>query len=62
MQVIEEMTKRMADGMAEFLEREVVTIADYDRYCYFVAGIVGIGLSRVIPFDLHKSIRFQQDV
>ena len=47
LQVIEELTKRMAEGMAEFIEREVVTVADYDRYCYFVAGIVGIGLSRV---------------
>ena len=33
--------------MAEFIEREVLTVKDYDLYCHFVAGLVGIGLSRV---------------
>ena len=41
------MTKRMVDGMAESIEQEDVSVADYARYCCFVAGIVGIGLSRV---------------
>lgn len=35
----------MADGMAEFQERKDVgglpTLADMDRYCYYVAGVVG---------------------
>ena len=33
--------------MAEFIEREVLTVKDYDLYCHYVAGLVGIGLSRV---------------
>lgn len=26
---------------------QVVTIADYDLYCHYVAGLVGIGLSQL---------------
>ena len=33
--------------MAEFIEREVVSIRDYDLYCHYVAGLVGIGLTQV---------------
>ena len=31
--------------MADFAERKLVTLNDYDHYCHYVAGIVGIGLS-----------------
>jgi farnesyl-diphosphate farnesyltransferase len=37
----------MGKGMAEFIEKEVLTVADYDLYCHYVAGLVGIGLSQV---------------
>ncbi|CAM6115159.1 unnamed protein product [Calypogeia fissa] len=46
-EVIKEMTERMGNGMAKFIEAEVETIADYDEYCHYVAGIVGLGLSRL---------------
>ena len=26
---------------------QVVTLKDYNRYCYYVAGLVGVGLSRL---------------
>jgi farnesyl-diphosphate farnesyltransferase len=45
--VIAEMTQRMGAGMAKFIESEVETVEDYDEYCHYVAGIVGIGLSRL---------------
>ncbi len=35
----------MGKGMSEFIEREVITLADWDLYCHYVAGLVGIGLS-----------------
>ena len=35
------------NGMADFIEKEVVTVADYDLYCHYVAGLVGVGLSEV---------------
>ena len=30
-QVIADITRRMGEGMAEFISKEVVTVADYDR-------------------------------
>eukprot|EP00003_Mantamonas_plastica_P012183 TRINITY_DN2212_c3_g1_i8.p1 TRINITY_DN2212_c3_g1~~TRINITY_DN2212_c3_g1_i8.p1 ORF type:complete len:335 (-),score=103.59 TRINITY_DN2212_c3_g1_i8:46-1050(-) len=45
--VIQDITKRMGEGMAEFQMRDVVTKADYDLYCHYVAGLVGIGLSKL---------------
>ena len=46
-QVIADIARRMGHGMAEFIESEVMSVADYDRYCHYVAGLVGIGLSQV---------------
>lgn len=45
--VIADITRRMGAGMADFIEKEVVTVADYDLYCHYVAGLVGVGLSEV---------------
>ena len=47
MQVIADITHRMGDGMADFIEKEVLTVRDYDLYCHYVAGLVGIGLCQV---------------
>ncbi len=47
-QVIADITRRMGEGMAEFIEKEVLTVKDYDLYCHYVAGLVGIGLSQVL--------------
>lgn len=44
---IVEITKRMGQGMAEFMKKDVKTIADFDLYCHYVAGLVGIGLTRL---------------
>ena len=45
-QVIADITRRMGAGMAKYIQQDVETIADYDEYCQFVAGLVGIGLSQ----------------
>jgi farnesyl-diphosphate farnesyltransferase len=45
--VIQEITERMGVGMAEFLNKKVDSMADWDRYCHYVAGLVGIGLSKL---------------
>jgi len=45
--------------MAEFIEREVETIADWDLYCHFVAGLVGIGLSRLFAESGLEDRQFQ---
>lgn len=63
--VIAEMTERMGNGMAKFIESEVITVDDYDEYCHYVAGIVGLGLTRLFhasgleafkPDDLSNSM------
>lgn len=43
--VISDITEKMADGMAKYANFRPDTIEDWDEYCYYVAGLVGIGLS-----------------
>lgn len=49
--VIGDITLRMATGMAEFVDKDLgqgtVDVGQYNRYCHFVAGLVGEGLSRL---------------
>jgi hypothetical protein len=49
--VIADICRRMGDGMAAFAGRDLregtVDVADYNLYCYYVAGLVGEGLSRL---------------
>jgi len=51
--VIKDITQKMGNGMAdyclnaEFNEVGVSSIADYDLYCFYVAGLVGEGLTRM---------------
>ncbi|DBB12544.1 TPA: hypothetical protein ACH3X3_005339 [Trebouxia sp. C0006] len=45
--VIADMTRRMGAGMAKYIQQHVESIAEYDEYCQFVAGLVGIGLSQL---------------
>ncbi|KAF9094221.1 bifunctional farnesyl-diphosphate farnesyltransferase/squalene synthase [Mortierella sp. AM989] len=47
--VIADITKRMGNGMAHYATAgiHVVTNADYDEYCHYVAGLVGLGLSEM---------------
>jgi farnesyl-diphosphate farnesyltransferase len=45
--IIQNITQQMGDGMAKFVEKRIETKQDYDEYCHYVAGLVGIGLSRL---------------
>lgn len=45
--VISETCQKMGCGMAEYLEKEVNSEREWDKYCHYVAGLVGIGLSRL---------------
>lgn len=51
--IIADITEKMGNGMAdyclnaEFNEKGVDKIHDYDLYCYYVAGLVGEGLTRM---------------
>lgn len=49
--VICDITRRMAAGMAEYVGKDLgqgtTDVVEYNRYCHFVAGLVGEGLSRL---------------
>jgi len=49
--IIADITQRMAHGMAEFVDKDLgegtKDVKEYNRYCHFVAGLVGEGLSRL---------------
>ncbi len=46
-EVITEITNEMAIGMNKYAHETVESYKDWDDYCYYVAGLVGIGLSRL---------------
>ncbi|KAF2007291.1 farnesyl-diphosphate farnesyl transferas-like protein [Amniculicola lignicola CBS 123094] len=51
--IIKDITKKMGNGMADYCNNAehnvngVNTIADYELYCHYVAGLVGEGLTRL---------------
>ncbi|ORX95756.1 farnesyl-diphosphate farnesyltransferase [Basidiobolus meristosporus CBS 931.73] len=45
--VIKDITQRMGNGMADFCDKRVSSTDDYNLYCHYVAGLVGIGLSKL---------------
>lgn len=55
---IADITKRMGAGMAKFIEKEVITMEDFDEYCHYVAGLVGIGLSNLWGTSKMESTEF----
>jgi len=56
--VIYDITKRMGLGMKEFIPKEVKTTDEYDLYCHYVAGLVGIGLSQLFAACKLESPKF----
>lgn len=58
--VIENITKQMGHGMADFAEKKILTTADYNLYCHYVAGLVGIGLSQIFSISGFESSSLSQ--
>lgn len=55
-EVITDITQRMAEGMNKYAHQEVGSYQDWDDYCHYVAGLVGIGLSQLfLASDLEHS-------
>lgn len=46
-QLITKITHKMAVGMNKYANKKVESYKDWDDYCYYVAGLVGIGLSKL---------------
>ncbi|KAI8074271.1 farnesyl-diphosphate farnesyltransferase [Gilbertella persicaria] len=65
--VIADITKRMGNGMADYATGEhrentsVATIADFDLYCHYVAGLVGYGLSDLFAASGLESPEIKKD-
>jgi len=45
--IINDITQKMGNGMADYCITAMDTVQDYDLYCYYVAGLVGNGLTRL---------------
>lgn len=45
--IIIDICKEMGEGMSKYLDKTPKTTEEYNEYCYYVAGLVGIGLSRL---------------
>ena len=60
-EVIADITRKMGEGMAYYVSKDLgqgtVTVADYDKYCHYVAGLVGEGLSRLFTCTGYESPR-----
>lgn len=60
--IIADITRKMGDGMADYASGEhrintaIEKVADFDLYCYYVAGLVGHGLS-----DLFAASGFEDE-
>jgi len=58
-EIIKSIADQMGNGMADFLEKKVMTMEDYNLYCWYVAGLVGEGLSRLFEAsNLEEASRF----
>ncbi|KAK9051959.1 hypothetical protein SSX86_028587 [Deinandra increscens subsp. villosa] len=60
-EAIEDITMKMGAGMAKFICKEVDSIKDYDEYCHYVAGLVGLGLSKLFHTS-GKEILFPESI
>ena len=58
-EIIADITMRMGNGMASYVEKDLgqgtVTLKDYYLYCHYVAGLVGEGLSRLFTSSGYES-------
>jgi len=58
LEIIVNVAKEMGNGMADFLEKKVISIDDYNLYCWYVAGLVGEGLSKLFVASELEDVRF----
>ena len=59
--IIKNITKRMAEGMVEFLGKEIKTKKEYNMYCFYVAGLVGEGLTKLFVNNNYENEEFEKD-
>uniref|UniRef100_A0A8C8RR86 Squalene synthase n=1 Tax=Pelusios castaneus TaxID=367368 RepID=A0A8C8RR86_9SAUR len=55
--VIADVCRKMGAGMAEFLQKKVNSLHEWDKYCHYVVGLVYVGLSHLFSaLELEDSI------
>lgn len=60
-EVIADICEKMGNGMADYADKKVVTLHDYNDYCYYVAGLVGIGLSSLFAASGLESPQLKEE-
>lgn len=64
--IISDVTKKMGNGMADYAIDEdfnrdgLETVAEYDLYCYYVAGLVGDGLTKMAVLSKFGSLELEK--
>lgn len=59
--IIVDITRRMGSGMASHIEDvHCDTLTDYDMYCHYVAGLVGLGLSDIFAVSGREQPAFSE--
>merc|ERR1719454_2762145 len=65
-EIIADITRQRGCGMAEFVSKDLgegtTTVAEYNRYCHFVAGLVGHGLSRLFTASGFEDAEIARDL
>ena len=57
--IISDICEKMGNGMADFIDTNTVdTIKDYELYCHYVAGLVGLGLTALFNASGLEDDRF----
>lgn len=49
--IISRICKEMGEGMVLYLDRELEYTTEYNEYCYYVAGLVGVGLTELFALS-----------
>ena len=60
--VIQNITKKMSEGMIIFLNTKIKTKHEYSLYCYYVAGLVGEGLTKLFVINKYESKKFEENI
>ncbi|XP_063297682.1 squalene synthase-like [Pelobates fuscus] len=47
-EIIVDMCNKIGEYMADFLEKEIDSLKDWEKYCYCVGGLLGVALSRIL--------------
>lgn len=45
--IIRDTTDEIAEGMIKYINRPIETMADYNEYCYYASGVLGVGLTKL---------------